>query len=206
MKICIIGHGNVGSALGSNWTKKGHKILIGARNLESDRLVRILKLNPEFVIMPIDEAVKKARIILVATPAIAIVEIAEQLIHASPKKVIIDATNTLGADMGAYAHGVDAIRQITGLEHVIKGFNSTGFENMANPEYGIQNADMFFAGDSNYAKSKARLLAKDAGFNQSFDFGGDDKIPLLEDFARVWINLAIFQGYGRNIAFKILQR
>ena len=36
--------------------------------------------------------------------------------------------------------------------------------------------------------------------------GGDDKAILLEQLALVWINLAIFQKQGRNIAIKILKR
>lgn len=50
------------------------------------------------------------------------------------------------------------------------------------------------------------LLAKDAGFAECYDFGGRDKVELLEQFALAWINLAIFQGKGRNIGFKLLHR
>jgi predicted dinucleotide-binding enzyme len=63
-------------------------------------------------------------------------------------------------------------------------------------------------GDVNNPRAKeiARQLAKDAGFGEVYDMGSDDKIPLLEQFAMIWINLAISQGYGRNIAFKVMKR
>jgi hypothetical protein len=52
----------------------------------------------------------------------------------------------------------------------------------------------------------AEQLAKDLGFENVYNFGGSDKFQLLEQFAQSWINLAIMQGYGRSIAFKILKR
>ncbi|MEL6987755.1 MAG: hypothetical protein AAGK97_07965 [Bacteroidota bacterium] len=64
--------------------------------------------------------------------------------------------------------------------------------------------DMFMAGDNRIAKETAKMLAIDAGFENCYDFGGSDKVALLEKFALSWINLAIFQGMGRNIGFKIL--
>ena len=56
------------------------------------------------------------------------------------------------------------------------------------------------------AKQIASQLSKEAGFSECYDFGGDDKVELLEQFAFSWINLAIIQKHGRNIAFKVLKR
>jgi hypothetical protein len=38
------------------------------------------------------------------------------------------------------------------------------------------------------------------------NFGQFDKVELLEKFACSGINLAIMQGHGRNMAFKVLKR
>ena len=62
------------------------------------------------------------------------------------------------------------------------------------------------AGDSEKAKAVALQLALDAGFGSCIDFGRADKVELLEKFALSWINLAIMQGHGRNIAFHLLRR
>jgi 8-hydroxy-5-deazaflavin:NADPH oxidoreductase len=77
---------------------------------------------------------------------------------------------------------------------------------MANPKYGDLAMDKFMAGSSEKAKSVARQLALDAGFGECRDFGGEDKAVLLEQFALSWINLAIMQGHGRDIAFKVIRR
>ena len=89
---------------------------------------------------------------------------------------------------------------------MVKCFNTTGFENMADPSYDGTAVDMFMAGDSSRARDVARGLALDLGFAECFDCGGDDRFALLEDFAMMWINLAIMQGQGRGIAFKVLRR
>jgi hypothetical protein len=88
----------------------------------------------------------------------------------------------------------------------VKCFNSTGFENMENPNYGGIAIDMFAAGSSPKAKEIAKKLALDAGFAECYDFGSDDKVELLEQFAFSWINLAILQKQGRDIALKVLKR
>lgn len=88
----------------------------------------------------------------------------------------------------------------------MKCFNSTGFENMDDPLYGEQAINMFVAGDSQKGKKVATQLAKDIGFAECYDFGGDDKIDSLEQLVLAWINLAIFQKMGGNLAFKILKR
>jgi predicted dinucleotide-binding enzyme len=62
------------------------------------------------------------------------------------------------------------------------------------------------AGDSEKAKSVAKQLALDCGFGSCIDFGKSDKVELLEKFALSWINLAIMQGHGRNLAFRVVRR
>ena len=65
---------------------------------------------------------------------------------------------------------------------------------------------MFMAGGSGSAKNTVRDLAKAVGFEEFHDLGGDDMVHILEGFALVWVDLAIFQKLGRRIAFKLLQR
>jgi hypothetical protein len=65
---------------------------------------------------------------------------------------------------------------------------------------------MFMAGSSSRAKETARQLALDAGFAECSDLGGDERIPLLESLAGIWIDLAMVQGQGKNIAFKLRKR
>lgn len=77
---------------------------------------------------------------------------------------------------------------------------------MKNTFYGNVEIDMFVAGDSEKGKLAAIQLAKDAGFAECYDIGGNDKFELMEQFALFLINLAMFQGQGRGIGFKLLKR
>ncbi len=51
-----------------------------------------------------------------------------------------------------------------------------------------------------------RQLAPAAGFNECLDFGGTDKSELLESLALCWLDLAIVQGHGGGMAFKVVRR
>lgn len=77
---------------------------------------------------------------------------------------------------------------------------------MLNPNYGDVTLDLFVAGDSEKGKQAAIQLAKDAGFAACYSIGGNDKFELMEQFAWFWINLAMFQGQGREIGFKLVRR
>lgn len=203
MKIAIIGHGHVGGALARNWAAKGHQIVIGARHT-NDAKVQDLCALPNITAADIPTAAGACEVILVATPPQIAVDLARQMGDLSGK-VLIDATNAVRSKPEPYPTAYHAFRALTGAE-VVKAFNGTGFENMANPQYGEQAADMFMAGHSHKGKEVAAQLARDAGFAECYDFGGDDQVLLLEQFALAWINLAIFQGHGRGMAFKVLKR
>ena len=114
--------------------------------------------------------------------------------------------NSLYSKPSVFDNTFEVLKKLTGCENIFKCFNSTGFENMANPKYSNTGADMFVAGNSNKGKQISVVLAKEIGFAECYDFGGDEKVALLEQFALVWINLSIFQKYGRNIAFKVMKR
>ena len=204
MHITIIGTGNVGGALAARWAAAGHHIHLGVRDLDDFKGKELLAL-PNTSAHTIADAVAFSEVVLVAATPQATVAIAEQLAHCEDK-VIVDAMNSVRVRPEPYANTFEALKALTHCQHVVKCFNTTGFENMANPQYPAGAIDMFMAGSSEKGKTVARQLALDAGFAECYDFGGDDKAALLEQFALSWINLAIMQGVGRDIAFKVVRR
>ena len=205
MKIAIIGAGNVGSALAKGWAKAGHTIILGVRNPQDKKITSLLADSPNITAKSTQSAAWEAEVIVIALPIGSVVDVAKSMgnLH---DKIIVDATNAVFQKPEPYANTVEAVKALTRCRQVVKCFNSTGFENMANPKYGKIGIDMFIAGESEAGKRVVKSLAKDLGFAECYDFGGDDKIALLEQFAMSWINLAILQKQGRNIAFKILKR
>lgn len=201
MTITIIGAGNIGGTLAEKWKAAGHDILIGARNpndLETVTWANGIGAR----VMPIADAVKAGDAVLIATPGKVVADLAASLGDALLGKLVMDATNMAGP-LGTAA-GFEALRK-AGAD-AVKVFNCTGWENLADVRYGDLVADMFMAGGSEAAKAIVRDLVQAVGFAECHDLGGDDKVPILEGFALVWIDLAIFQKMGRGIAFKLLRR
>ncbi len=204
MNIAIIGSGNVGGALAQQWIKAGHHVRIGAKFPLSDKNTQLAQRIGAECFSTIPDAVAQADIVLIATPPTAIFDILAQT-GSLDNKLLIDATNAVRAKPEPFETVYHALAAQTKAK-VVKCFNSTGFENMLNPEYNGVKIDMFMAGDDPDAKQTVQQLALDAGFATCWDFGKADKVQLLEQFALAWINLAIMQGHGRDIAIKLIRR
>lgn len=205
MKIAIVGTGNVGGALATKWAKADHQIFLGVQDTE-DFKGKVLLDNPNTTVHLVSEAVSLAEIVLIATPAPAAVAVAKSLGN-TEGKIIIDSMNIInGRGPEGFTNTANAILANTQSTELAKCFNTTGFNNMENTSYGNHQIDAFVAGDSERAKEVALQLAVDAGFAECYDIGGNDKFDLMEQFAWFWINLAMFQGQGREIAFKLLKR
>ncbi len=205
MKIAIIGTGNVGGALATKWALAGHEIFLGVQDIQNFKGKDLLN-NPRTKVYEIPDAVRLSDVILLAIPALATVE-ATKALGDTTNKLIIDAMNIIqGRGPRGFRTTANAILDNTQTKDVVKCFNTTGYNNMLNPIYNDIAIDVFVAGDSIKGKSIAKVLAQDAGFGACYDIGGDDKFEMLEQFAWFWINLAMFQGQGREIAFKLLKR
>lgn len=204
MNIAIIGTGNVGGALAQGFARAGHRVRLGVRDLENFKGKHLLD-TAGISAHPVEEAVSASEVIVLAAPAQAADVVARNLGDVSGK-VVVDTMNGVFMRPEGFANTTDAILANCNTTDVVKCFNTTGFENMLDPRYGNQSADMFVAGDSTRGKQVAIQLAHDLGFGKTWDFGGLDKVSLLEQFALCWINLAIMQKHGRGIAFKVLER
>lgn len=206
MIIAIIGTGNVGGALAQRFLHAGHTVLMGANFPLSSKSIKLAAIIGEDRFTTVAAAVGQAEVIVLATPAMRAVEVAQSLGDTSGK-VIIDTMNTVrGMGPAGFATTTDAILAHTATPDVVKCFNSTGFENMLDPTYHGEGIDMFVAGSSARGKALATQLATDIGFAECYDLGGNDTFALLEQLALSWITLAIFQGHGRNIAFRVVKR
>lgn len=204
MKIAIIGSGNVGGALAQGWAKAGHEVIFGVRNLDEFKGSR-LGSQKNISADTITNAAKQAEVIVISAVPQAVQSIAEAMGDVS-QKIIIDTMNSVRVKPEPFSNTTEALMKLTNCKDIVKCFNTTGAENMANPNYHGKGIDMFYAGDSEKAKEVAAQLSKDLGFENVYNFGGSAQFNLLEQFALSWINLAIMQGYGRNFAFKVVKR
>lgn len=208
MKIAIIGAGGVGASLGSTWAAKGHAIRYGARDPSSAKLQAALAATAGAQALSIAEAVAWADAVVLATSWGG----AQDALTAGGDfagKPLLDATNPLTPSFQlAIGHGTSGGEQVQAWApsaSVVKIFNTTGLENMANPVYPQGRAAMVYAGGDAHAKQTAAALAADLGF-EPLDLGGLDGARYLEPAAMVWIKLAIVQKLGRGIAFGLMRR
>jgi 8-hydroxy-5-deazaflavin:NADPH oxidoreductase len=205
MNIAIIGAGKVGKALASSWKRSGHHVIFGVRDPETDR--EGLAKN---VVTSISKAADCANVIVLAMPWKAVPE-ALAAAGNIKNKIVIDATNPLGMLDGrlalvttGYPSGAAFVAAHAPGARIVKALNQTGFENLADPAQFSQRPVMFVAGEDADAKDVVLSLVNDLGF-EAFDAGPLSTAALLEAFGMLWINHAIVNGQGRNLAFALLQ-
>jgi hypothetical protein len=191
--------------LATKWAQAGHTIYLGVKNTADFKGKELLQ-NPNTTVHTITDAVQLAEVVLLGTPATAAVQVAQSL-GDTTGKIIIDAMNiVMGRGPEGFATTAEAILAHTPTRDVVKCFNTTGYNNMVDTLYNGVAIDAFVAGNSAAGKQAAITLAKDAGFAECYVVGGNDKFALMEQFAFFWINLAMMQGQGRDIGFKLLKR
>ena len=210
MNIGILGGGNVGGALGTGWARKGHKVRFGVRKPDSPQMRELLRqIGAPAAAGSVPEAATFGEAVVLATPWPAVPEALKSAGDLTGK-ILLDCTNPLKPELAGLALGTttSAGESVAGWApgaRVVKIFNTTGFKNMANPEYPLGPATMFYCGDDPGAKVVAAQLASDLGF-EPVDAGPLANARLLEPLAMLWIWMAVFGGMGHNFAFKLIRR
>jgi 8-hydroxy-5-deazaflavin:NADPH oxidoreductase len=206
MKIGIIGAGNVGQTLGKALSNHGHSIVYGVRNLENPNHQALR--GPHTTTASVRDTVVQTEAIILSTPWNA-TEAALQAAGDFGGKPLLDVTNPIGPGFtlthGHTDSGAEQVARWAQNANVVKVFNTTGLENMANPVYGTHRLAMFVCGDHQPSCDIASKLANELGF-QTLLVGGLSKARILEPVGMLWINLALVLGYGRDIGFGLLQR
>jgi predicted dinucleotide-binding enzyme len=201
MHIAVIGAGSVGTTLAQAFARAGHDVVMGVRDSSAQKAG-----------LPgasVADAAAGAEIVVLATPW----EGTRQAITACGDltgKIVVDCTNPIKADfsgleIGHTTSGAEVVAAWSGQGKVVKCFNTTGFDNMANPGFPGGKAAAFAAGNDREAVAKVVRLANEIGFD-AIDAGPLVIARQLEQLAWLWIHLAIKQGMGREFAFGLLRR
>ncbi|HJR44563.1 MAG TPA: NAD(P)-binding domain-containing protein [Actinomycetota bacterium] len=197
MNVAVIGTGNVGRALGRGWASAGHDVTWGSRHPE-----RINDLSP---VVSLSDAIGNAPVIVLAVPFAGLTETVAALGDLSGR-VVVDATNPLGSQAAeGAASGAEYVATLAPGAQVVKGFNTMGYETMADPAIEGRPAACLLCGNDAGSKEIVTGLARDLGFDP-VDAGDLEAARHLEALAGVWVHLAFRAGLGRDFAFGVLRR
>jgi predicted dinucleotide-binding enzyme len=209
MKIAIIGAGNVGTALGNAWTKRGHEIVFGVRDPESAKARSLTKQFPNAHLLLNGAAAQKAEFIVLATPW----QSTEEAVRACGDlqgKTLIDCTNPLksdfsGLEVGFSTSGAELISEWAHGADVFKAMNQIGARLMDTPSFGgIIKPVMFVCGEG-VQKASVILIIDQLGFTV-VDAGDLKTARLLEPYGMLWIHLALTQKVPGDFAFALLAK
>ena len=205
MNITIVGSGNVGRALGAGWKKAGHSITFAARDPAGGKAAELKR--DGFAVGPQADA-GKADVIVLAVPWTGI-EATVRALGPLAGRTVIDATNPLTANLemalGFSDSAGETVARLAKGARVVKAFNTTGANNMADSHYPGGKLMMPVAADDAAAKKTVMTLAAELGF-EPIDAGPLAMSRYLEPMAMCWIKLAYGQGMGREFGFGVLKR
>lgn len=209
MAIAIIGAGQVGASLGRRLAALGEPVHFGVPDPGKHAALAQAP-GGSVRVGTVAEAVAAATgVVILATPYAAALETA-RAIRDWGGRILVDATNPVapglsGLVVGTTTSGAEEIARLATSARVVKAFNTTGFENMADPGYAQGRIFMPVCGDDADARGRVVALAARMGFD-AIDAGPLAAARYLEPFAMTWIHLAYRQGLGRGFAFSLNRR
>jgi len=174
--IAIIGTGNVGMALGTEFAQQGHTIIYGSRNplgLKALDLAKKTGANSSTAVPT--EAVADADIIVLAVPGMVVEKVVLSLGNLSGK-LIIDVTNPLVMDepmhftFGVESSNGEIVQAAAPEALVVKAFNTITWQSMIDPEDSTGPLYVPIVGNDLAAKEKVAKMAAKMGLN-TIDLG-----------------------------------
>jgi predicted dinucleotide-binding enzyme len=192
MRVAIIGTGNIGATIGNALARAGHEVTFGSRHPETAS-------GLEAEVTDLATALAPAQAVLLALPAAAVPDLLAEHAGALDGKLVIDATNNMGAATA------DASRQILAAApraHYVRAFNSLGWENFADPLFDGVPADLFFSAPEADRAAVEELIT---GVGLRPAYLGEGKQDVVDAVLPLWFTLMQARG-NRRIAFRVLEK
>ena len=190
MRIAVIGTGNIGGALGTKWRAAGHDVTFGGRAASAD--------GPGGApVVAVPDALADADVVLLAVPGKAAADLVNSNAYALAGKIIIDATNNIGAPA---VNCLAAVAASAPDAHYARAFNTLGFENFVSPPAG---ACLFFAADPG-ARSAVEELITATGLEPAY-VGDSNAAGIVDGALPLWFSLVQQSGGNRKLAFRVLR-
>lgn len=202
MRIGILGAGSMADALGTQWARAGHEVLVSGR--DAGRAAALAgRIGRGARAGSFTDAARFGEAVLLALPYAAAREQAEALQEILRGRVLIDCSNDIGPGFQlAGGSGPSAAERIAaaaggaaGGARVVKAFNlcHESVWRLTPPEFGGRALAVPLCGDDESALAVVRGLAKDLGC-EPVPGGGLARAGLLEATAAFLIGLWVGEG------------
>src|SRR3972149_8778665 len=192
MKIGIIGKGNVGTAIGTGLSRKGHEVKFGHRDPKE----------------PVADAAKWGEVIILAVPYENVADAAKAIGTFANGKVLLDVTNAVGDNMnlaiGFSTSAAEELQKMLPKARAVKAFNTVFAPHQSPGRVGNEQLTLFVASDDAKAKQTIMQRGRDIGFDP-LDAGALKSARYLEPMAMLLINLGYGLGMGTKIGYKLVK-
>jgi predicted dinucleotide-binding enzyme len=192
VRIAVIGTGFIGGILGRALARSGHEVAFGSRHPDD----RSLAGDSGASVRSIADALAGADAVILALPGAAVGELVRDHEAALAGKLVIDATNQMGSPVA------NSRAALPGSVRYARAFNTLGGENMEQPQFADGPADMFFSAAEADRETVETVIS---GVGLRPVYVGADQEALVDALFQLWIQLALRQGRGRRLAFRLLQ-
>ena len=199
--IAVIGSGIIGRTLASRFARAGHAVTFGARTPDHPDLAAFAA-GIGVRVTGVTTAIEGADVVLLAISGPAMAEAVPAFGSRLDGKIVIDATNNVGAPS---LNSLAVLAEHAPGAWLFRAFNSLGWENFADSSYGEDNGDMLYSGPEGQARTTVAELIDATGLRPIW-VGDNDKARLVDDFTALWFTLAFERGWGRNLGLKLLTR
>jgi len=203
LRVAVLGAGHIGGTLGQKWAAAGHKVAFGVTNPDGER-ARALRaeLGSTVIIGLTADALASSDVVVMALPGNAMDEAIAKYAAQLDGKVIIDTANKMG---GGPMNSFATFQAYTPHAHICRAFNSLGWENFADPMFDGIQADLFYCSPEGDAREVVEQLITDVGL-RPIRLGDVNQVGLVDSVSSLWFALALGQGKGRHLAFKVLSK
>ena len=205
--VAVIGTGNVGMALGTEFAGLGHTVIYGSRTPAAEKTQALVAKTKDASAAHPAEAAAAADVVVLATPGMVTESVVRGLGDLSGK-IIIDVTNPLifEGNPPVVTYGTDrSLGEIVQESHpealVVKAFNTIGWQVMIDPPTPAPVIPL--AGDNAAAKEKVAGWAREMGI-ESVDVGGIYHARATEHLIVMMLNNAFTGPGGFELEFRNL--
>jgi predicted dinucleotide-binding enzyme len=219
MNIGVLGTGQVGEAIATALTKKGHNVRMGSRSATNEKAAEWVKNSNEHATQgDFNDAAGFGDIVFICLNGSGALDAVRGIAESLEGKIVIDTTNPLDFSRGMPPSVLDGLGNTNSLgeeiqraapgAYVMKTLNTVNYKLMVDPSI-VNKADhhLFICGDHADAKNKAKhFLVDNFGWKADHlvDLGGIQSARAIEAIVPFWV--LVYQSLGTPLFnFKIVQ-